>query len=184
MPFDANRTRDLAFGTLAFYEEDKADRLEPILQKLTELSYSNMMEITQLRNNLNTDEAKSFLSNPLRAWVFMVSVLRRIFFPVYWYMAYNRSRWRVIVKCILQRCFRHLQVQGRRDSVLWFFLSRLHGARILLCIQRTVHRFRQHRVFISIVKSPIWLMINSHTKDSSHHIQRSLRNGQKVVTFL
>lgn len=75
VPFDANRTRDLAFGTLAFYEEDKADRLEPVLQKLTELSFSNMMEITQLRNNLNADEARSFLSNPLRTWVFMVSTL-------------------------------------------------------------------------------------------------------------
>lgn len=75
VPFDANRTRDLAFGTMAFYEEDKANRLEPVLQKLTELSFSNMLEITQLRNNLNADEARSFLTNPLRTWVFMVSVL-------------------------------------------------------------------------------------------------------------
>lgn len=89
VPYDENRTREVAFGTLAFYEEDRADRMEPILKALTELTYANVARLVELRQQLGDDEARSFLSNSLRTWVFMVicwfkfmqTSFNRIFFP-------------------------------------------------------------------------------------------------------
>lgn len=72
VPYDENRTREVAFGTLAFYEEDRADRMEPILKALTDLTYANVARLVELRQQLGDDEARSFLSNSLRTWVFMV----------------------------------------------------------------------------------------------------------------
>lgn len=91
VPYDENRTQEIAYSTLGYfcfllmyisyltsdnhfraYDPDVAIKIEPVLQMLTILSYTNIIQVAKQRSKLSNPDVKKLGKFPLRTLAFMV----------------------------------------------------------------------------------------------------------------